>query len=214
MVDVLGDYGVFATETSNADYAQFLAIDYSPDYEDLTPAECDWKADYIPGAWADDLPPNLPVTRVDWCDASAYCHWAGGRLCGAVGGGPSDIEAPAEPLTNEWYRACTNVGVKEYPYGILYNPDACNTLDFGAEELVEVGSLPDCEGGLAGIFDMSGNVWEWTNACNDVGEQDQDDECRRRGGSYFSGINITQCGVDSIRPRGDRNPGVGFRCCM
>jgi formylglycine-generating enzyme required for sulfatase activity len=89
----------------------------------------------------------------------------------------------------------------------MYDPTACNTSDAGWMQLTDVGGLPNCEGGYDGVFDMSGNVWEWTNSCNGQGE------CQRRGGSLFSNGPNARCGIDSLRPRDFRADSQGFRCC-
>ncbi|MCA9485189.1 MAG: SUMF1/EgtB/PvdO family nonheme iron enzyme, partial [Nitrospina sp.] len=147
------------------------------------------------------------VVGVDWCDATAYCAWAGKRLCGEVGGGPADINDLMNVQNNEWFRACTQGGIKNFPYGLNYNGNRCNTLESGLNDLAPVGSFANCEGGYPGLFDMSGNVWEWTNACNNMGE------CRRRGGSFFSTGNTASCLIDSVRPRDFRTDHHGLRCC-
>jgi len=205
-VDV-GGYTIDSTEISNAQYGQFVDVGFNQSFYDALPAGCEFKDDFTPSVWPVDPPPDLPVVGVDWCDAYAYCEWAGKELCGAIGGGPADVGDVGDWNASQWFRACTQSGIKEYPYGVLYDSDACNTIDAGFEQRTDVGSLPDCEGGYPGIYDMSGNVWEWTNACNDQ------DDCRRRGGSYFSDANTTRCFIDSLRARDFRNNNQGFRCC-
>jgi formylglycine-generating enzyme required for sulfatase activity len=211
-----GRYSIDATEMTNGYYDQFLAVEFSPAYlPELMGPGCDWKSDFTPLGWTNTFVPSLPVVGVDWCDAIAYCSWAGKHLCGQIGGSPAMIMDVENPVINEWYRACTNAGTSTYPYGQLYNADACNTVDAGFEQMTLVGSLAACEGGLTGLFDMSGNVWEWTNACKfDAMMPSNLQECRRRGGSYFSDGPTSRCGIDSVRPRDLRNNNVGFRCCQ
>lgn len=83
-----------------------------------------------------------PVVVVSWGDAQAYCEWAGGRL----------------PSEAEWERAAR--GGKEgrlYPWGDFVNPSLANYDNQNGT--TPVGSYPP---NAYGLYDMAGNVWEWT----------------------------------------------------
>jgi len=78
-----------------------------------------------------------------------------------------------------------------------------------------VGSLPDCEGGFAGIFDMQGNVSEWTARCA-AGNGDGSELCVVRGGSTYSVNGSSWFRCDNLQqqiPRSDASPDPGIRCC-
>src|SRR5262249_14635225 len=154
---------------------------------------------------------------VDWCDAVAYCAWAGKHLCGHVIASqalsPTDA---ADASAAEWYRACSHAGTRTYPYPGP-EADVCAVgADYGGPGGgAPVGSRPGCEGGYPGIFDMSGNVREWVDAC----ESDAPNAfCVAQGGK------LDQKGTDGITcagfssgpetaPRTDAFFGTGFRCC-
>lgn len=193
-----------AVEVSVGAYELFLdAAPASPPDSPL----CAGKSDYTPALWAEQSSNKpKPVVGVDWCDAYAYCAWAGKRLCAGKPDNPFDEVS----LDNEWFRACATSSFNSYPYGGDYDPGACNGEDkqFGA--LLDVGALASCEGGFEGLFDMSGNVWEWTGAC---AEEQGETQCLRRGGSYFSSASLLDCAASGQEPVLARKEWIGIRCC-
>lgn len=204
-----------ATEVSNGDYAAFLSA--AGDGGAPAVPSCAFSASRVPAArW----PPSsatlgLPVTGIDWCSAASFCMWAGKRLCGRIGGTPAGFEEALDPTLDEWSRACTAAGKQPYPYGPTFDSSRCFTphaIIVGKTPVV-VGSMPLCEGGFPGLFDLSGNVWEWEDACD--GSSGAVDPCRIRGGSYRSNADNVGCfGVpDMATSRGLAREDIGFRCC-
>ena len=208
------DFLIDIHEARVRDYIAFLA---DPEGPPSLPSECAWKESFQPESWSDQLGEDLdyPVRRVDWCDAWAFCAWSGKHLCGLIGGEPSSLEQGSDAQQNEWFRACTDDSLQvPYLYGETYDPNACNgeDLDMG---LLPVMSLASCEGGYDGVFDMSGNVWEWTNSCAEGDVADEAErECRRRGGSYASTPGSMSCVSENLRARNSRAATNGIRCCQ
>ena len=211
------DYCVDATEVTNEQYGAYL--DTNPDPKQQ-PELCAWNTSFEPSTFQNALSnkPQHPVVNVDWCDARAYCVAMGKRLCGKLGGG-SHVYSLPQSATNEWYVACSAAGKKTYVYGSPYDPMACAGEDYfdgGNPTTVPVGSLSGCEGGYPGIVDMSGNVWEWEDSCNDVDGGDAAvTACRRRGGAFDDSefcLRCSACGGAS-RARNAPTGATGFRCC-
>jgi formylglycine-generating enzyme required for sulfatase activity len=217
MIDA-GGICVDSTEVTVGQYAAFLAAVDGGATVEVSPS-CPSGASFVPGGagggdWPQS-PDTLPVDDVTWCDAWSFCKWAGKRLCGAIGGG-AFTSAPtngANPAISQWYAACSRAGSNLYPYGSTYEPSSCNGAGSG---LTNVGSLSSCVGGYAGIFDMSGNVSEWEDNCDDAGANAN---CYLRGGSYqatgkghpewLECSSMTEYIPRSSPPYSD----VGFRCC-
>jgi len=206
MVAVDG-YCVDGTEVSRADYAAFLAAKPKPPVT----VECSFKTSYTPSCESPGTDPALPVVCVDVCDAEAYCAFAGKRLCGRIGGG-NVASGFGDPAVSQWFNACSQGGTRVYPYGKSYAAKACNGYDFGAGAPVSVGVMSGCVGGFDGIFDMSGNVREWEEACD--ASQGPDDVCRNRGGSFtLIDKDYLGCASAFSAKRSTRDPTIGFRCC-
>ena len=211
MVPVGGTgFSIDSTEVSNADYAAFLAADPQPDL----PAVCEGKTGFDPTngnpfyATGQD---DLPVVNVDWCDAYAYCAWAGKRLCGRIAGGTNPPANGNDATQSQWYSACSAGGTLLYPYGAAYVAGICNGNQPMGSPLVAVGSDTGCVGGYPGIYDMSGNAWEWEDSCN--AETGMNDECQIRGGRLFSAPAALTCTTGTPATRGSTMGDRGFRCC-
>jgi len=191
-----------ATEVTNAQYEVFLSQAPDPpgqgegcaDNESFEPVEA-WP---VPAERLDH-----PASWIDWCDADAYCRWAGKRLCGGLDG------APLEPHGyGEWMEVCTGGGKWPYPYGPTYDPTACHT-EAGIDGQTAAVGTPTCEGGYPGVFDMVGNVFEWQDNCNNptVGGS-----CPLYGASFQDGA-LSSCDQHFGAGRYLSGSIIGFRCC-
>jgi formylglycine-generating enzyme len=179
----VGAYCIDRTEVTRADYAAFLS---APLPFASQPTACAWNTSY----GSVGAPDALPVASVDWCDARAFCEWAGKRLCTRA----------------EWRGACSAAG-EAYPYGAGYEDGRCNDKNAARSGPVAVGSL-SCAGAL-GVHDMLGNVWEWIDDCGNGGAGAP---CAFGYGGAWGhtySCDQTASGFTRASSAGD----VGFRCC-
>jgi sulfatase modifying factor 1 len=221
MVNV-GPFCIDSTEVTEGQYLAFLNDpNVSVTDPSLQPTDvCGWNNTFVPNdldsecsvmsvAFAPEMHPNYPVHCINWCDAYAFCRWAGKHLCGNVDGGTAGT-------INEWLYACSRNGDRLYPYGAAYMPTVCNGADYGAGIVLDVGQLTGCvetwDGG--GVYDLSGNVREWEDVeCESAGGNGQDDGCPTGGGDYASDSADLECNMPGNDPRYYCEPLRGFRCC-
>ena len=181
-----------------------------------------------PLAVADDrfLKPSLPITSVTWNEAAAYCAWRGARL----------------PSEAEWERAARGTDGRVWPWGNVLKPNAFNHGRFaapddagsdfialirpdasdGATFLSPVGAHPD-GASPDGIYDMAGNVMEWTadyyrpespQSSSVVNPHGPDAGAMRslRGGSWRQPPFFARTSYREAAAPDTRSTEVGFRC--
>jgi formylglycine-generating enzyme required for sulfatase activity len=95
-----------------------------------------------------------PVRGVAWIDAVAYTQW----LSALTG---HDYRLPTEA---EWEYVARAGSTTSYPWGDSISADyvACEACGDKKQKLEDTGQFPPNEFGL---FDVSGNVWEWVADC-------------------------------------------------
>ncbi len=157
-----------------------------------------------------------PMRCVDFCDAEAFCEWAGKHLCydySALG-----TQGPRNNA-EEWQLACSNGFTSRFPWGNAAE-SGCNV---GQTRDDCVGPDGTCGPSLVGdsrscvnehgVVDLLGNVAEWVFSCNFVDPHAPAGPtgCMTRGGGYD--MPLAPCDVENIRSNDTRAPDLGFRCC-
>ena len=198
---------------------------------------------YVPGAnWRHPEGPysdikarmNHPVVHIAYEDAIAYCKWAGKRL-------PTEAEFE--------FASRGGLDRKRYAWGDEFRPSGrhmantfqghfpdINTGEDGYTGTAPVGSFP---ANGYGVFDMAGNVWEWTSdwyradyyqtlassgevAVNPTGPSNSFDPNEpgvqkrvHRGGSFLCTDQYCARYIAGGRGKGELDTGtnhLGFRC--
>lgn len=148
-----------------------------------------------------------PVVSVTWYDAKAYCEWVGGRL----------------PTEAEWEKAASWVAETKtklvYPWGNSDPTPALLNYNNNVKDTTPIGTYPYGTSPY-GLYDMAGNVWEWTSSLYQDYPYDAKDgrENLNDSGRVFRGGSWSD--LDHSVRSADRNwhgPAnavdyIGFRC--
>ncbi len=169
-----------------------------------------WSAPEGPGSnWQDR--PDHPVVQIAWYDALAYCRWAGLRL----------------PREAEWeFAARGGLAKKKFPWGNEMMPGGVHSMNTWQGEFPATNTAEDGWVGTApvrsfppngyGLYQMTGNVWEWVNdfygprpdpkrsALRDPTGPETGTERIQRGGSYL--CHISYCDRYHVHSRTRNDP--------
>ena len=203
------------------------AVDGAPAWWSFVEGAC-WHRPLGPDSSVDSLQAH-PVVHIAYEDAQAYARWAGKML----------------PTEAQWeFAARGGLDGAEYAWGHALEPGGAvlanywqgrfpheNTLLDGWERTSPVRSFPP---NGYGLFDMIGNVWEWTcspwalparptaTCCHEAGRGSADDAATLadgpkviKGGSHLCARNHCQRYRPAARhPQAPDSPTshIGFRC--
>jgi formylglycine-generating enzyme required for sulfatase activity len=149
-----------------------------------------------------------PVVGVSWSQARDYVRWVGRRL----------------PSEAEWERtARAKVVRSRFPWGRGRRTELANVWDETMAEgrgPLPVGTFPVTGWG---VFDISGNVWEWCQDRYQTGFKELPDDGSPmqkgfgrvvRGGSWRRSIDLARVSARSWFEESYRADDVGFRCAL
>ncbi len=201
-------------EVTVAEYAEFTdATGYTAPGPCWSWNDTGW-AWHEEASWRDPLfeqEGNHPVACVSWNDAQAYLVWRSAET-GDTFRLPTEVE----------WEVAARAGSTGETYWVGYREDACiyaNINDLSGKNFVNKVGEPCNDGYIFtspvgtyapnafGLYDVQGNVWEWTSTC-------YDEDCTAyvlRGGAWLETPGPISIDVREWRSAGERFSFAGFR---
>lgn len=183
---------------------------------------------------------DYPVVGVTWEQANAFCAWRTEYLLKGLNGAAKYIQRYRLPTEAEWEYAARGKNGTEFPWenADVKNGDGCFFANFKPERgnYTKDGNLITSKAGIYaansnGLFDMAGNVAEWTStiyteagvdAMNDLNPQLEykaalEDPYRMkkksvRGGSWKDPESYIRSAWRSWEYQNQPRAYIGFRC--
>ncbi|XP_053696752.1 formylglycine-generating enzyme [Sabethes cyaneus] len=153
-----------------------------------------------------------PVVHVSWNDAVAFCKWQGKRL----------------PSETEWEVACRGGRKRKlFPWGNKLLPKNEHYMNIWQGEFPGQNAAEDGFDGTCpvdrfpqnsfNLFNIVGNVWEWTADLWDERDDSKPPNRVKKGGSYLCHESYCyryRCAARSQNTEDSSAGNLGFRCAM
>ncbi len=159
----------------------------------------DTRAETFPDYW--DNPeynqPDQPVIGVSFEDANRFASWLSRQL-GVV---------KRLPTEDEWEKAARGGRDVVYPWGDQSPADGARANYNGNGRFSATSPVGSFEAGrnVYGLFDMAGNVWQWTSTPKDAGKDAGTANMIVKGGSWMDGPTDLR-----VSNRRDLDPSKGY----
>lgn len=145
--------------------------------------------------------PSQPVIGISIYEALAYCCWLSKKT-----------QKKYRLLTNEEWEMVSEATHKVYIYGNTINTSVSNTSEAGLKKIIPVGV---CKNNISkdGVFDLTGNIYEWTST---VYRNETDDIFKQyicKGGSWIQDSSRAKSSYIGRGMGWVRNLDLGFRVC-
>lgn len=205
MVRITTPTGSYCMDVNEVTVAQMEAYDgATPSAPAGLPSKCAavWDHWYPRDVGIDK---SEPAINTNWCQAWAYCRWAGKRLCRSI-----DTKAAISAANSELGWACGQGATKSpRPYGTTYVKGTCD-VESGRSTPIAITTTPACHGTTAPydkVLNLIGSAEEWSEECPDA------TSCLARGGYFGHASNVAVCAYEFKYALGAQFASLGFRCC-
>ena len=166
-IENVAGFWLAETEVTNLQYAQFLSAQskVEDNWIDLESKKC--RVQKLGDNQFRSDAPELPVVMVSFHGAQAYCDWLTEKT----------KQTHRLPVEAEWEKAARGPESNIYAYGNVYQQSLAN------QESGKLKPVKSYRPNSYGLYDMTGNVFEWMSNQNDP-NADRVYKQSLRGGSF------------------------------
>ena len=185
-----------------------------PFFIDINPVTCEefsrFQSNYKRSSYSKG--DKHPATLLNWQMAKAYCRWRSQQE------GIDPRKGYRLPTEYEWEAATRGATGYLYPWGAEPDPKRCHCDQDKTTGSVPIKQFPP---GRFGIYDMLGNVWEWTESpfkphpfSKHVEKGYSQDLRVVKGGCWLTPLDKCRASLRSAFPPNSEQGNIGFRCVL